>query len=371
MKDGAGGAWCMLALMDHAVITTPQRTADSVAAEAKHWGHSKSPGYGSAGEVDSVSASVLTERQFFRDRVARLSPCRIVGATEHWPARELWGSHDYLLAKVGGEQTVRVRTHPLVEYGHLTRMAAELSAQNDATSETMSFAEFMRRGTAPNCGHFALHAYPLTRLAMPAKFPLAKVNPECRVFEPLFGDVSGFPFLKKARAARLYDPYRVFMFRNSYTDWHYHRSDETLMCQVVGTKEVLLLPPDEPAWKIMLPLMTEYGRSFDHDLAHRLAAANLYRTVVEPGDALYIPPYWWHSVESLEDQMGVTVAATFRSPVTGGAGDPRYPAARRFFKDILRHSSVGRLVPNAALIGAAVSVSLVRRMLSLASGHCL
>ena len=54
-------------------------------------------------------------------------------------------------------------------------------------------------------------------------------------------DVLGFPFLKNAARPRLYGPKRAFVFRNSYTDWHYHVTDETLMCQVKAPKETLLL----------------------------------------------------------------------------------------------------------------------------------
>jgi hypothetical protein len=37
---------------------------------------------------------------------------------------------------------------------------------------------------------------------------------------------------------------RAFLYRDSYTDWHYHFTDETLMSQVKGDKEVLLLAPN-------------------------------------------------------------------------------------------------------------------------------
>jgi hypothetical protein len=170
------------------------------------------------------------------------------------------------------------------------------------------------------------------------RYPLALRDPFISSFAPLAPDVSGFRFLKTARRGRLYGPYRIFLFRNSFTDWHYHTTDETLMCQVHGAKEVMLLPPDQHSWDLLMPVMREFGRTFDHDLAARFAGARLHRTVVEPGDALYIPPYWWHSVASLEDRMGITVASCFRSPFAT-VNDLRYPAAR----DTLRGSLAASL----------------------------
>ena len=328
-------------------IMCTERIGDRALARVTHPQHSRLPGYESAPEIETVQASKLTEARFWRDHVRRLAPCRIAGAVKHWPAMKLWQSPEYLIAKIGAEREVRVRTHPLAEFGALSKVRAAVERQNLETHETMRFADFLQRGNAPGSGHLVLHAYPLVPRPQPSfgTFPLALHDPFISTFAPLAADVSGFPFLSKARRGRFYGPYRVFFFRSSFTDWHYHTTDETLMCQVGGAKEVLLLPPDVPSWDRLMSVMREYGRTFDHDLSQRFAGAALLRTSLDAGDALYIPPYWWHSVASLEDRLGTTVAACFRSPFLT-ANTVRYPAARQALRDRLQ-GSLRALLPSS------------------------
>ncbi|MEF9673461.1 cupin-like domain-containing protein [Pseudomonas sp. PCH446] len=95
-------------------------------------------------------------------------------------------------------------------------------------------------------------------------------------------------------------------------------------------------------------------------LRHRYPALPWYRglqalrTVVEPGDALYIPVYWWHAVQSMDDAFGATVAATFPTPLHV-SGDIRSPIARR----VLRTYLFSRLAP---LVLGAVAYSLAWRL---------
>lgn len=319
--------------------------------------HAKLPGYSDALEVEVVRAEDLTEQRFFRDYVDRCRPCRIRGAINHWPAMRLWKSPDYLCDKVGAEKPVQARTYPRIE-------PLPMHEQNLATAIEIPFGEFVRRATAPDCGYLVVHAY---TVAMPSlreqrllqKFPLAASPPESGLLSPLRGDIAGFSFLAHARGPGKYEPYRSFLFRNSYTDWHWHPEDEALMCQVQGPKEALLLAPDEAAWNCLSPILAEHGRTFDHDVADRFAGLQFHRTVVEPGDALYIPVYWWHSVESIEDAMGVTVAASFRNGARH-AGNLRYPAARSFFAAQLRGSWPERVL-NATAIATTVATSYATR----------
>jgi len=82
--------------------------------------------------------------------------------------------------------------------------------------------------------------------------------------------------------------------------------------------------------------------------------------VVEPGDALYIPVYWWHAVQSMDDAFGATVAATFPTPLHV-SGDIRSPIARR----VLRTYLFSRLAP---LVLGAVAYSLAWRLAQKVSG---
>jgi Cupin-like domain len=335
------------------------------------------PGHSTAPELESVQASTLTEKRFRRQYVDEWRPCRIVGAINHWPAMRLWASREYLISKIGADREVDARTHPRI--GHVTRQAQ--TKQNADTMASMSFSEFLRRASAPECGNLVLQSYAIrNEITSQLRHPFAPAQTTARrhnnQFEhrslPWLGaDVDGFYFMTRARLPRAYPAYRTFIFRNSYTDWHWHATDETLMCQVLGAKDALLLPPDETSWSLLTPIMEEHGRTFEHDFSDAFARADLSklrRVVLEPGDALYIPPYWWHSVEALEESMGITVAACWGCDLTArGSGDLRYPAARQIIGDLLRGSNAASFVPNAAMIAVAVGSSYARRCAQVAS----
>jgi ribosomal protein L16 Arg81 hydroxylase len=52
--------------------------------------------------------------------------------------------------------------------------------------------------------------------------------------------------------------------------------------------------------------------AFDSLHAHDLCWLT---ATVEEGDALYIPPLWWHGVVPLTEAFGATAAVTWRSPI--------------------------------------------------------
>jgi hypothetical protein len=101
-------------------------------------------------------------------------------------------------------------------------------------------------------------------------------------------------------------------YRQSFTDWHYHATDETIMRQMVGAKQVRLLPPDQPTCDAMSGMSCAAMRTAAllPDPLH-VRQLRSCRDTVEEGDGLYIPDFWWHAVESIDARWNVTVAATF------------------------------------------------------------
>jgi hypothetical protein len=301
--------------VEASMITTSPTHGNTGDEHAKPWSLSRIPGYLDAPVLESVHASGLTEEEFRRNFVGQMRPVRVIGAVRHWPAFQKWKSEEYLKQKVGPSTLIQARTHPLIEAEH---NPAWLD-RNKKTTTSVSFNEFLRRARDDSRKHFVMHSYPL----------------QDSVLSPLAPDVAGFPFLRKL-GGRVYPPYRAFMYGQSFTDWHYHPADETLMCQVVGDKEVALMDPGQTSWATLWPLMLEHGCTFERDVSTSLRGARLVRTKVEEGDALYIPIFWWHAVEAFaSDSLGITVAVTFPSPVAFH-GDIRYPAARRFMAQLLR-----------------------------------
>ncbi|HZH03120.1 MAG TPA: cupin-like domain-containing protein [Myxococcaceae bacterium] len=101
-----------------------------------------------------------------------------------------------------------------------------------------------------------------------------------------------------------------------YDDFH------NFICMGAGGKRVTLFPPDVMADIYHGPFDLTLGsacasqvRLIDADLERfprfRRALGEAMVTVLEPGDVLYTPPYWWHHVES----FGFTVMVNNRVPL--------------------------------------------------------
>jgi quercetin dioxygenase-like cupin family protein len=306
------------------------------------WDLSLMPNYDLAYRVDTVSASEISEKEFLQDYVSQNRPCLIVGAAAHWPAFANWSSIEYLKQHIKND-VVDTRSTPLFEYP-ITESTTQdaIEKRNVFAHKKMPFHQFLGRASTES-GQLVVHSVPL----------------HSPTFGTLLQDIGEYRFLAKPKKSRSYVPMRAFFYRDSYTDWHYHPFDEALMTQVVGDKEVLLLPPDDRSWAALDPVVRTKGYLYDINLNEFPAVADLrpYRVKVRAGDALYIPVYWWHAVGSADDKFGITVAATFGSPLHV-AGNLRYPIARLVAKSLLS-------TPWMPLMVLAVSYSYVHRFMSI------
>jgi hypothetical protein len=270
--------------------------------------------YETATPLGEVDADTLTPRAFRREYVSRMRPVLVRGAARHWPACRLWRSADHLRRRIGNP-TVRVFTTPLAEYLRgPAHVHPDLSTKDLQRQWPMSFDQFLTSTE---------HPYLMMRyMALDGRTPLA----------PLAADVGSFQFLGDVSLPRTFVRKRALLYRNSYTDFHYHEIDETLMSQVVGTKEVVLVPPDAESFAVLTEIGDSAGHLYDIDVARfpRIRNVRAYRAVVRPGDALYLPTFWWHAVESIPEEFGITVPWCWASP--SYLFDIRLPGARTVFK---------------------------------------
>ncbi|HWY62284.1 MAG TPA: cupin-like domain-containing protein [Rhizomicrobium sp.] len=242
------------------------------------------PGMADAAAVPVLDAATLSEAVFQNDYVAQSRPCVIRGAVKHWPASKKWRDREYLKARSGHHEIFLYENEYHVQAKRMT-----------AGKREINFAEAIDR----------LHS-DATRLAI-----VTTALPT-----ELLSDLGGFPFLTKAEPAYCYPPARYFFHRNAGTTWHYHPFDETLMCQVIGSKKIGLVSGNSPA---NLQLRRIFFAEDYYDNAAAFGALNddsvrWFSATVEEGDALYIPPLWWHGVIPLSQGFGATAAVTWRSP---------------------------------------------------------
>jgi len=260
------------------------------------------PGMATAIPVPVLRAETLSDRVFQNDYVAFSRPCLIKGAVAHWPATRKWRDRDYL-KRICGRHDVHYWPHE----NHLTAKRANPGIAR------MAFADAVER----------LHS------ARPQEMGSIGCNPGT---PEMLRDLGGFSFFGGGEPGFNYSPFRLFMFRNAGTTWHYHSFDETLMCQVVGNKKVGLLRVGNPYHHFLRNIFYREDYYEDPTVFNAVSDADLQWFVadLEDGDALYIPPLWWHGVAVTSDRPGVTAPIVWRSPPQIIADSLRKMAAGAF-----------------------------------------
>ena len=244
------------------------------------------PGMAAATPVPMLRADLLTERVFKDIYVAGSRPCVIKGAVNHWPASNKWHDRDYL-KRICGRQAVPFWPHE----NHVSKKRSMPGVENIAFADAID-----RLHDAGDGAVAAIGCVPGTA--------------------EMSADLSGFSFFTEAELGFSYPPSRFFIFRNAGSSWHYHSFDETLMCQVAGAKKVGLLQVDNPQHKALRRIFFDEEYYDDPSVFDGLATESLtwFSAEMDKGDALYIPPLWWHGVISTSDGVGVTTPVSWRSP---------------------------------------------------------
>ncbi|APJ02758.1 cupin-like domain-containing protein [Silvanigrella aquatica] len=87
---------------------------------------------------------------------------------------------------------------------------------------------------------------------------------------------------------------------NSSSAMHFHIQNNSLLCQIKGSKEIILLSPD-----IFYKIKPEYfwSKYFNHSkIDFRSMNVHFplksFKFTLNENDALFIPAYWWHYVEN-------------------------------------------------------------------------
>ena len=239
-----------------------------------------------------VDATKLSEAAF-EELVDRQTPVLLKGAIRSWPAVERWTLESFA-SKCDDGQDLIAYEHALDTEFFAWRNATQLNTRKTTVTPAELFERF-RRGDS---------------LASRIRFPsdparLAAFTADLDEFR--------FPFRPKPRFSHgslHYGSGIVYSYQGgSFTDWHFHPGFEALMCQVRGTKEVLLLGTDIDVWRALTPALDAHAVSFEIG-AHEFPAyeqLTATRVRIEAGDALYIPSWWWHVVEAVDDSFGLTV----------------------------------------------------------------
>lgn len=253
--------------------------------------------------ITRVHASKLSAREFASYANAN-EPLLIEGAASSWPALQRWVEPDYL-PKIVGDQEINY--YPHINYQTVERH----HDRRERVKFGVAFARLRDAATKVGAAAWPINSIP------------GFTAPD-HLYETLKADIPGFAFLPLSSRPITYPRWRGLLSRNAGTGWHFHPVDCTLMVQIAGVKTVGLLPPDRETFETVHETFLSDGYFDDGDALGDAGASLAPRiAVIGVGDALFIPPYWWHGVQA-NPGFGITVPYCWRSPlhVIGALGQP-------------------------------------------------
>jgi len=246
------------------------------------------PGIKDAASVESIEVSNLNAHDFKTKFIDNNTPCLIKGAIDHWPAIEKWKKKEYWINTCENKEITII---PNINFFDLTKRME--------SGEKLLFHNALNR-LFNNFDHI---------FSIPGQFV-----GDGTLYSNLANDIGNFSFLPFPEKPLWDGEKSLFIYRRAATTWHVHYCDETLMCQVNGAKLVAIIPPP----KFRAPYITHFlenelylkGQVIDKNL-------QLDPKIVEvkEGDALYIPPGWFHCVVPINGDIGFTLACNSKSPL--------------------------------------------------------
>jgi hypothetical protein len=242
------------------------------------------PGPQYSDRIDRHDWRALGEGRYRREYVNALKPVIISGAFEHWPARTRW-SLDYLQDR-WGDHEITLKQDKLA--------LREFIAQVQASTPTRP---------APY-----LHNYPLARLPAAARAEIGEM-PRCTqpnwLSHPLlrpWGNLTHEELYIGGVGAR----FPMLHYDGAHT--------HAFLMQLQGVKEYVAFAPDQtpfmyPRDGALIRNRSAINEVDSPDLERfpAFARARGLRFRLHPGETLFVPSGWWHTVRILTPSITISV----------------------------------------------------------------
>ena len=272
----------------------------------------------------------ITRERFERDVVPGYEPVVMRGVVGHWPLVKaghagLEPCMQYLMGFDGGKpvDALLAKPEPTRAFGYKPDLDG-FNFMRDKRPYAALFEQLWRYSHFPD--------------------PPALAAQSALVSEALPGldQANVLPLLDATAAPRIWIGNRATVPAH-FDDSH------NIACVTAGRRRFTLLPPQCAPLLYLGPpdyAPTSAPMSVVPDL-HRadparfpLLAQALDRALVaelEPGDAIYIPPLWFHQVEALAPHLNILMNYWWRPAAAPGRDDDLHPAALRLAMLALRH----------------------------------
>lgn len=279
------------------------------------------------GSIARVQWSHCDRRAYVREHLNSLKPAIVLGAIDHWPAREKWTPrffkehYGWLNVKVGGK----------------TRQLGELVDEILASTPE----------------HPALYLHNQLIADWPPELS-ADISPMPECTRPNYLESRLFP----ARVPPIYPEFYMGGPGAAFPTVHYDNlHTHAFLMQLYGRKEYLVFPPGQA--RFLYPRTgIEANKSSIPDIENvDLSRFPLYaeaegtRLNLDPGETLFVPAGWWHTARILTTSITVSI---------NGANAGNWAEFRRdFCAGIARRSPLkaALIAPYLAFLGALFSIS--------------
>jgi hypothetical protein len=253
-----------------------------------------SPDAGGIPRCSDLSADEFLERFYAPGR-----PVILRGLIDGWPALSKW-TPEYLRELVGSSE---------IECQGGRKANARFEVEKDSHKRRMAFDRFIDEIVATSGNDLYLTAYNSTGNAA-SLAPLAADIGKIHTLLDDSGGQSGMIWIGP---------------EGTFTPLH-HDLTNNLIVQVVGRKRVVMASPAEtPKLYNRLHVFSDVGNLTDPQLDRsafpKAGDVRLLETVLEAGEALFVPIGWWHQVEALEFSVSMTFT-NFRWPNEGHQNHP-------------------------------------------------
>ncbi|CAG1017629.1 hypothetical protein BURC_02297 [Burkholderiaceae bacterium] len=223
--------------------------------------------------------------EVFRRRYLQANrPVVLAGGVRHWKAASTW-SMDYLKTAIGD-------TVVPVEVSSTGRFPADVTQLG---FRDMSVGEYIDSAILKRP---AGERFYLSQTSIPDVFPR------------LMDDIELPPYLQTRRSPRL-----NLWFGSAGTQTQLHYDDShNLFAQLHGRKQFLLFAPNDSGRLYRYPLKHWYAHFSQIDTARpdfarfpRFEDATPIQCTLEPGDALFLPAFWWHQPRCVDTSISVSI----------------------------------------------------------------